>query len=68
MKNREKVKWNNNKKKNEQNFSGLWDYNMGSNIHVIRVSDRKRAEKVLEEIMVENLLKLSRDKPTDLRS
>jgi len=42
---------------------------MGSNIHVIRVSSgRKRAEKVLKEIMVEDFPKLSRDKPTDLRS
>lgn len=42
---------------------------MGSKIHVTRVSDRKKkAEKVLEEIMVENFPKLSRDKPTDLRS
>lgn len=57
------------KQKNEQSLSGLWDYNKVSYIRVIRVSG-ERAEKVLEDIIVENLPKLSRKKhkPTDLRN
>ena len=64
---RKKEKWI---KRNENNLRDLWDNVKHSNIQIIGVSEeykKKRHEKILEEIIVENFPKMGKEMVTQVQ-